>query len=173
MRAAFRTTGLPVPSSSVFASSWPVDVHGHGPEAGAECRVNWAGFTFCTWYQKQRARRQVVPFSFVQRVGPASAVVAEEPAEDHRLAALVGDIGDKIADLDDGVGLGCKPAQQHGPVGADAVARPALGQTLLLAPNTPSTTVSPATSPLSIENGRFSKTTIFPSNAAPLAELFC
>ena len=43
----------------------------------------------------------------------------------------------------------------------------------MLAPKTPSTTVSPATWPLSIPNSRFSKTTIFPSKAAPLDELFC
>src|SRR5271157_6511935 len=54
MSAAFRTTGLPLPFSSVFASSgrftYTVMDLKVAPSAGS----GWAGFTFCTWYQKQR-----------------------------------------------------------------------------------------------------------------------
>src|SRR5271157_2671680 len=54
MSAAFRTTGLPLPPSSVLASSgrftYTVMDRKVAPSAGSY----WAGFTFCTWYQKQR-----------------------------------------------------------------------------------------------------------------------
>ena len=89
-----------------------------------------AGATFLDLVPEAPLRRQVVPFAVVERVGDSDGGggAGEEPADlrrgvvDDLLLPLVGHVGDPVAGLDDGVGHGGIPAQEHGAVGAGGVA---------------------------------------------------